>query len=121
MTDLASAELQGVPVVTGGRSSGARVACRTATATGAVGVLCLAFPLQPPRRAGATAAPSREDELDLPAVDVLVVQGDRDAFGMPSPRPRRRVVPVAGDHRLRADLGAVAAAVRDWLGQIGSG
>jgi predicted alpha/beta-hydrolase family hydrolase len=115
MTDLASAELQGLPVVAGGRSSGARVACRTAGATGAAGVLCLAFPLQPPRRAGGTPAPSRQDELDLVGVDVLVVQGDRDPFGMPPPGPRRRVVPVAGDHRLRSDPGALTTAVRDWL------
>jgi len=115
MTDLTSAELQGLPVVAGGRSSGARVACRTAGATGAAGVLCLAFPLQPPRRAGGTPAPSRQDELDLVGVDVLVVQGDRDPFGMPPPGPRRRVLPVAGDHRLRSDPGALTTAVHDWL------
>ena len=45
---LAADELRGLPLVTGGRSSGARVACRTAVATGAAGVLCLAFPLHPP-------------------------------------------------------------------------
>ena len=101
--------------MTGGRSSGARVACRTAAATGAAGVLCLAFPLHPPRRAGGTPAPSRQDELDLVGVDVLVVQGDRDPFGMPSSGPRRRIVPVAGDHRLRSDPGAITTAVRDWL------
>ena len=54
---LAAGALSGLPLVTGGRSSGARVACRTAAATGAVGVLCLAFPLQPAARAG--AAPRR--------------------------------------------------------------
>ena len=62
---LLAGELRGLPLIVGGRSSGARVACRTAAATGAVGVLCLAFPLQPPRRA--TPAPSRLSELD--AVD----------------------------------------------------
>ena len=56
---LRAGELRGLPLVVGGRSSGARVACRTAEATGAVGVLCLAFPLQPPRRAGAAPTPSR--------------------------------------------------------------
>ena len=50
--DLVARELRGLPLVVGGRSSGARVACRTAEATGAVGVICLAFPLQPPARAG---------------------------------------------------------------------
>src|SRR5512132_236003 len=53
---LRAGELRGLPLVVGGRSSGARVACRTAAATGPVGVLCLAFPLQPPRRSG-TAPP----------------------------------------------------------------
>ena len=64
-------------LVVGGRSAGARVACRTATATGAAGVLALAFPLVAPN------GRSRADELALPAVPVRVVQGDRDAFGVP--------------------------------------
>src|SRR5207248_9867264 len=72
---LRSGELKGLPLVVGGRSLGARVACRTATATGAVGVLCLAFPLQPPRRRGSTPAASRLVELDLVTVPTLVVQG----------------------------------------------
>ena len=55
---LRAGELRGLPLIVGGRSSGARVACRTAAATGAVGVLCLAFPLQPPRRAAARAESS---------------------------------------------------------------
>ena len=74
---LLAGELRGLPLVVGGRSSGARVACRTAAATGAVGVLCLAFPLQPPRRAGAAPAPSRLAELDAVTVPTLVVQGTR--------------------------------------------
>ena len=61
---LLAAELRGLPLVVGGRSSGARVACRTAGETGAVGVLCLAFPLQPPARAGKEPGPSRLPELD---------------------------------------------------------
>lgn len=103
----------GGPLLVGGRSSGARVACRTAGATGAAGVVCLAFPLQPPRRAA--PAPSRLDELDALAVPVLVVQGERDPFGIPPPGTGRTVVTVAGDHSLRTDLGAVAAAVAGWL------
>jgi uncharacterized protein len=106
-------ELSGLRLVVGGRSSGARVACRTVEATGAVGVLCLAFPLQPPRRTG--TAPSRLDELDAVTVPMLVVQGERDPFGMPPPGPRRTVVRVAGDHSLRGDLGSVAAAAAAWL------
>lgn len=110
---LRAGELRGLPLIAGGRSSGARVACRTAAATGAVGVLCLAFPLQPPRRA--TPAPSRLPELEAVTVPTLVVQGSRDAFGMPPAGPRRTVVQVAADHGLKTDLDAVAAAVRDWL------
>jgi predicted alpha/beta-hydrolase family hydrolase len=103
------------PLVVGGRSSGARVACRTATATGAAGVLCLAFPLQPPARVGRPPAPSRLPELAAAGVPVLVVQGDRDPFGMPPAAPGRDVVVVGGDHAMKKDLPAVGAAVRDWL------
>jgi predicted alpha/beta-hydrolase family hydrolase len=112
---LREAELNGLPLIVGGRSLGARVACRTATATGAAGVLCLAFPLQPPRRRDGAAPPSRLDELDEVTVPVLVVQGASDPFGMPPPSPTRTVVEVAGNHSLRADLPAVATAVREWL------
>jgi predicted alpha/beta-hydrolase family hydrolase len=107
--------LRGLPLVTGGRSSGARVACRTAAACGAAGVLCLAFPLEPPARAGAAPRPSRLPELDAVDVPALVVQGENDRFGMPPAGPRRTVVRVRGDHSLRSDRAAVAAAVRDWL------
>lgn len=110
---LRARELAGLALVAGGRSSGARVACRTSAATGAVGVLCLAFPLRPPRRTGHGS--SRLDELDSVTVPVLVVQGERDPFGMPPPGPRRTVVRVAGDHSLRSDLAGVAAAVAPWL------
>ncbi len=104
-----------LPVVVGGRSSGARVACRTAAATGATAVLCLAFPLHPPQRAGAAERPSRLPELEQVTVPVLVVQGVRDPFGMPPPGPERRVVEVVGDHALKADLDSVEVAVRAWL------
>ena len=102
-------------LVVGGRSSGARVACRTATATGAAGVLCLAFPLQPMRREGRPPAASRLAELAAAGVPVLVVQGARDPFGSPPGAPGRSVVTVDGDHSLRSDLGVVAQAARDWL------
>jgi predicted alpha/beta-hydrolase family hydrolase len=115
---LLAGELHGLPLVAGGRSSGARVACRTAEATNAVGVLCLAFPLQPPRRSGAKPASSRLPELDAVTVPTLVVQGTRDAFGMPPATKRRTVVQVAGDHSLDTDLGAVGEAVRSWLVDI---
>lgn len=112
---LRANELRGLPLVAGGRSSGARVACRTAAATGAVGVLCLAFPLQPPRRATGVQAPSRLPELEAVTVPLLVVQGTSDPFGMPPVGALRTVVQVAGDHSLRGDLQAVAAAVGEWL------
>jgi predicted alpha/beta-hydrolase family hydrolase len=110
--------LRGLPLVVGGRSLGARVACRTAKSTGAVGVICLAFPLVPPRRSGAAAAQSRLPELDQVAVPTLVVQGARDRFGIPPESARRMVVQVPGDHSLRTDVEAVAAAVRAWLPRV---
>jgi predicted alpha/beta-hydrolase family hydrolase len=113
---LRAGELSGLPLIVGGRSMGARVACRTVEETGAVAVLCLAFPLQPPRRKSAkTETPSRLPELDAVRVPTLVVQGVKDPFGMPPPGARREVVQVPGDHSLRTDLDAVAAAVADWL------
>jgi predicted alpha/beta-hydrolase family hydrolase len=113
---LREGELAGLPLVAGGRSSGARVACRTAEAAGAIGVLCLAFPLVPPRRSG--EAPSRIGELEAVPVPVLVVQGERDPFGMPPEAPGREVVRVRGDHALKADLAAVEAAVAGWLSRL---
>jgi predicted alpha/beta-hydrolase family hydrolase len=115
---LVAGELGGLPLLVGGRSLGARVACRTAEATGAVAVLCLAFPLQPPRRSGSAASPSRLPELDAVKVPTLVVQGERDRFGIPPATARREVVEVPGDHSLRTDLEAVAAAVRSWLPRV---
>ena len=97
-----------VPLIAGGRSSGARVACRTAKETGAVAVLCLAFPVHPPGR----PEKSRIGELDAVKVPVLVVQGTRDPFGMPPPRRGRTIVQVEADHSLRLDVGD---AVRPWL------
>ena len=111
--NLVAGELRGLPLLVGGRSLGARVACRTAEATGATGVLCLAFPLQPPRRS--SPAPSRLPELELVRVPTLVVQGARDPFGIPPAAANRTVVQVPGDHSLRTDLDAVANAVRAWL------
>ncbi|MBV8218961.1 MAG: alpha/beta hydrolase, partial [Solirubrobacterales bacterium] len=107
-------ELKGLPLVCGGRSSGARVACRTSADTGAVGVLCLAFPLHPPGR----PEKSRLDELDAVSVPVLVVQGASDPFGMPPPGPSRAVVTVHGNHSLRSDREAIRTAVREWLSEV---
>jgi uncharacterized protein len=99
-------------LIAGGRSSGARVACRTAAATGAAAVLCLAFPVHAPGKPEKT----RLDELDAVTVPVLVVQGESDPFGMPEPRPpNREVAIVPGDHGLKKDREAVAQAVRRWF------
>ncbi len=111
---LKAKALKGLPLVCGGRSSGARVACRTAADTGAVAVLCLAFPLHPPGRPAVT----RQDELDAVSVPVLVVQGASDPFGMPAPGPSRTVVTVAGNHSLRSDREAVRTAVSNWLSEV---
>jgi uncharacterized protein len=107
--------LRGLPLVCGGRSSGARVACRTASDTSAIAVLCLAFPLHPP---GRPDAPSRQGELDGVEVPVLVIQGASDPFGMPAPGPAREVVTVKGNHSLRGELDAVRTAVGQWLAQL---
>jgi uncharacterized protein len=112
---LRAGDLRDLPLVVGGRSSGARVACRTAASVGAAAVLCLAFPLHPPRRAGGAPAPSRLPELDAVTVPTLVLQGSRDRFGIPPSTATRTVVQVAGDHSLRTDLGSVEQAARAWL------
>jgi predicted alpha/beta-hydrolase family hydrolase len=101
-----------LPLVTAGRSSGARVACRTAAAAGAAAVVALAFPVHPPGR----PERSRLEELDSVPVPVLVVQGERDAFGVPPARRGRKLVVIAAaDHSLKADPEAVAAAVIDFV------
>jgi predicted alpha/beta-hydrolase family hydrolase len=118
--ELRVADLADLSLITGGRSAGARVACRTAAETQAAAVLCLAFPLIPPRRSPTRPAASRQPELDAVTVPTLVVQGTGDPFGMPKPGPARRVVQVKGNHSLSSDLGAVADAIRDWLTAVGA-
>ncbi len=104
-----------LPLVVGGRSSGGRVACRTSGATGAAGVLCLAFPLQPHQGQRPEPRPTRLPELDIVAVETLVVQGERDQFGIPPAGPLRKVRLVPGDHSLRNGLGPAAPVVAEWL------
>ena len=111
---LSEGELAGLPLVAGGRSSGARVACRTAQQTGASAVLCLAFPLHPPGRPEKTRLPELE-ALDVPA---LIVQGESDPFGMPPPGPRREVVRLRGNHGLRSDAPGLREAVGRWLRRV---
>lgn len=113
-TEVVAALRQRVPgaLVVGGRSSGARVACRTAADTGASAVVALAFPLRPPQR----PEQSRAGELTAVGVPLLVVQGDHDPFGAPADFPAGvTVVEVPGDHSLRRSADAAAAAVIAWL------
>ena len=112
---LRANELAGLPLIVGGRSMGGRVACRTVDETGAVAVLCLAFPLEPP---GRKTPQNRLPELEAVTVPTLVVQGERDPFGMPPSGPSRKVVQVPGDHGLKADPEAVTSAVRTWLAEL---
>jgi uncharacterized protein len=107
---LRDEDFGGLPLIAGGRSLSARVACRTSAETRAAAVLCLAFPVHPPGKPEKT----RIAELDAVEVPVLVVQGESDPFGMPDAKGKREVVKVAGNHSLK-DLDAVADAVRDWL------
>lgn len=104
-----------LPQIFGGRSAGARVACRTAELGGAVAVICLAYPVHPPGK----PERSRMDELNAVRVPVLVVQGDRDAFGMP-PRKRGRTLVVAegADHSLKKGLDHVDRGVSRFLRRI---
>jgi uncharacterized protein len=113
VSQLRAGQLGGLPILTGGRSAGARVACRTAAETGSVGVLCLAFPLHPPGR----PEKSRLSELDAVSVPTLVVQGESDPFGMPPDGENRTVVHIPGTHSLK-NTTAVATAVLDWLATV---
>ncbi len=117
LADLRARELAGLPIVTGGRSSGARVACRTAAATGAAGVLCLAFPLQPARRRAspqpAPVTPARAGGGRGPGADRPGPPPTSSAC-RPAP-PGATVAVVEGDHALRKDRPAIAAAIRSWL------
>jgi predicted alpha/beta-hydrolase family hydrolase len=102
-----------LPLIAGGRSAGARVACRTVAETQAVAVLCLAFPLHPPGK----PETSRLPELDAVVLPTLVVQGERDPFGIAPPAPNRKVVLIPGTHSLRSSA-AVQAVVSEWLSSL---
>jgi uncharacterized protein len=115
---LRAGPLRRRPLIAGGRSAGARVACRTAAEVEAVGVLCLAFPLHPPRRSPDAELKTRLPELDAVGVPTLVIQGVNDRFGIPPHGPGRTVVEVAGDHALKSDVAAVASAAAAWLERL---
>jgi predicted alpha/beta-hydrolase family hydrolase len=108
-------------LVLGGRSAGARVACRTAEGQGAAGVLALAFPLHPPGKPEKTRAP----ELTRVPMPICVVQGETDAFGRPEDiaavltgHANASVYAVPGDHALKKDVDVVAAAAMSWLAEL---
>jgi predicted alpha/beta-hydrolase family hydrolase len=105
---------EGRPLLVGGRSSGARVACRTARTLDAVGIVALAFPLHPPGRAD---DPTRSRAAELATgLPTLVINGDRDPFGVPPAGPGVEVLVRPGErHDLRGDPAAVGAAVVTWL------
>jgi hypothetical protein len=112
VAQLRDGPLRDLPLIAGGRSSGARVACRTAGATGAIAVLCLAFPLVAP------SGTSRQEELDGAGVPVLVVQGASDRFGRPEPSDTRSVIVIRGDHGLKSDMPGLHEAIAIWLATV---
>jgi uncharacterized protein len=112
---VAALNTDGLPLVQGGRSNGARVACRTARQVHAIGVIALAFPLHPPGRPDA----SRDGELRAAGTNVLVLNGDRDPFGIPEPGDATRVVVLPGEtHALSKNPSAIGDAVAGWLGTL---
>jgi len=123
-TVLAALRAEGVltgRLVLGGRSAGARVACRTAVRERADGVLALAFPLHPPGRPEKSRAP----ELTAVAVPLGVVQGETDAMGAPAAiaavlagQAGASVYAVPGDHSLKKNVDVVAAAALAWLDEL---
>ena len=105
----------GLPLIQGGRSNGARVACRTARAVGARAVIALAFPLHPPGRPGQ----SRAAELAAAGTDVLVLNGERDPFGIPEGSGRTRVVVLAGEtHALSRHPAETGRAAGSWFREL---
>ena len=105
----------GLPLIQGGRSNGARVACRTARAVGARAVIALAFPLHPPGRPDR----SRAAELAAAGTDALVLNGDRDPFGIPEGSGRTRVVVLAGEtHALSRHPAETGRAAGSWLREL---
>jgi uncharacterized protein len=105
----------GLPLIQGGRSNGARVACRTAPTVGALAVIALAFPLHPPGRPDR----SRAAELAAAGTDVLVVNGERDPFGIPESTGKTRVVVLAGEsHPLSRRPGEAGRATGAWLREV---
>lgn len=104
-----------LPLIQCGRSNGARVACRTARRLDAIGVIALAFPLHPPGQPGK----SRDQELRDAGTSVLVINGDRDPFGVPEPDERTNVIVLpGGTHALSKNPAVIGVAVSDWLSAL---
>ncbi len=115
------ARYPGLPLVQGGRSNGARVACRTARTAGVLAVVALAFPLHPPGK-GAAPERSRAGELRAAGVPVLVINGERDPFGIPDPADADTLIVLPGEaHALSRHPEAIAAATTSWLRGVLSG
>jgi uncharacterized protein len=113
-----STRYPGLPLIQGGRSNGARVVCRTAPAVGARGVIALAFPLHPPGQPGK----SRAGELASAGTAVLVLNGDRDPFGMPEAGPGTRVIALPGEtHALSRNPAAVGEICGGWIREVLAG
>jgi predicted alpha/beta-hydrolase family hydrolase len=110
--------LAGLEFVYAGRSSGARVACRTAADPAVtprpVAVVAVAFPVHPPGK----PEKSRLPELAAVPQPVLVVQGLSDPFGMPEPAPGRTVRQLAGDHSLKGSAAEAGRLVVEWLAEL---
>lgn len=107
-----------LPLVQCGRSNGARVVCRTARQVRADGVIALAFPLHPPGQAGRPEK-SRNAELREAGTSVLVINGERDPFGVPEPDDATRVVVLPGEtHALGKNPGLIGGAVAEWLAAV---
>lgn len=115
--ELSETWFDGLPLVFGGRSSGARVACRTAGEGQAAAVLCLAFPVLPPKHRN-NPAKSRMPELSGVRAPTLVVQGAQDRFGIPDSGCHHEILVLSGDHSLSADLTGLARATGEWLQRV---
>jgi uncharacterized protein len=103
-----------VPLIQGGRSNGARVVCRTAADAGATGVICLAYPLHPPGK----PEKSRADELRAarPTAEAVVLNGDRDPFGIPDATDAALVHVLSGEtHALKKAGPEIVAVLEPWL------
>ena len=108
----------GLPLVQGGRSNGARLACRTAQPAGAVAVIALAFPLHPPGKADDPSR-SRAGELRSAGVPVLVINGERDPFGIPDQADANRLIVLPGEtHSLSRHPHEITEAVASWLDEV---